>query len=274
MRLKILLPTVLAMLLWLSVNVAAARQPVGPTHLLHPVTGDYAIAQSQLPPLGELTHHIELLQQSQTHNLDSPSTQTASSANYAPREEVAWVHPTNYGDRYAQDVYGRPVSNDWIVVIHETVSSAASTISYFQTPHYREEDQASYHALIRLNGTIVYLVPPEKRAFGAGNSVFNGFNGPEAVKTHPKFSASVNNFAYHIAFETPTDGRNNAGGHSGYTDAQYKALAWLVALTNVPDDRITTHKAVDRSGERRDPRSFSQQKFIQLLHTYNAAAPV
>ena len=88
-------------------------------------------------------------------------------------------------------------------MLHETVYSAASAINHFQTPHLNEKDQASYHSLIKLDGTIIYIVPPDKRAFGASNSVFIGSNGSEAVKTHPNFPPSVNNFAYHVSLETP-----------------------------------------------------------------------
>lgn len=193
-------------------------------------------------------------------------------AQNQPRWQTAWANPTNYGDRFAKDVYGQTVSNAPIVVLHETVASANSTIRFFQTPHPNEDEQASYHALVRRDGTIVYLVPFEKRAFGAGNSVFVSAQGYEAVKTHPKYSASVNNFAVHFSFETPTDGNNNGNAHSGYTAAQYRSIAWLVAYTRVPDSRITTHKLVDRSGTRKDPRSFSTNQFWRELHRYQRAA--
>ncbi len=189
-------------------------------------------------------------------------------ANYQPRYEISWAHPNNYGQRYAQDINGFPVKNQPIIVIHETVNSATSAINNFQTPHTNENAQVSYHTLIKLDGTIVYIVPREFRAFGAGNSVFRGANGIETVKTHLQFPPSVNNFAYHVAFETPPDGRNNTKNHSGYTQAQYNSLAWLVAQSSVPENRITTHKAVDRSGKRIDPRSFNFQKFLSLLKSY------
>lgn len=183
-----------------------------------------------------------------------------------PRQEYAPADPTNYGQRFVTDVYGRPVNNSLIVVIHETVGSASSAINHFQTPHSRDADQASYHSLIKRDGTIVYIVPPEMRAFGAGNSVFNGANGAEAVQTNAEFPPSVNNFAYHTSLESPPDGRGNSRRHSGYTEAQYRSLAWLIAQTQVPDQRITTHRAVDRSGSRIDPRSFDMQRFLTLLH--------
>jgi hypothetical protein len=190
------------------------------------------------------------------------------SSRWSPREEVALAHFTNYGERYFRDLYGKPLDTDPIVVLHETVGSAQSVINYFRTPHYRDDDQVSYHAMIRRNGTIVYMVPPDKRAFGAGNSIFKAAGASESVKTNPKFPGSVNNFAYHISLETPSDGMNNYRTHSGYTRAQYDATAWLVAKTGVPNNRITTHKAVDRSRSRQDPRSFDRQYLLSLLSTY------
>lgn len=201
--------------------------------------------------------------------LSEPAFNSAESViSYTPRQGKSSAHPTNYGERLAKDVYGKSVNNQLLVVLHETVAPAASTMRFFQTPHKNDSDQASYHALITKDGTIVYFIPPEKRAFGAGNSVFEGPNGPETVKVDPNLPPSVNNFAYHISLETPANGMNNRSSHSGYTEAQYQSLAWLVARTQVPDQRITTHKAVDRSGDRQDPRSFDSQKFLELLRFY------
>ncbi|NEP19460.1 MAG: N-acetylmuramoyl-L-alanine amidase [Leptolyngbya sp. SIO4C1] len=195
-------------------------------------------------------------------------TLAQSAPAYQPREEIAYADPTNYGERYLVDAYGQPVGNEFIVVIHETVGSIMSAINTFQTHHPRDEDQVSYHTLIAQDGTVVYVVPPEMRAFGAGDSVFNGPNGPESVTTNSAFPSSVNNFAYHVSLESPADGRDNRFAHSGYTAAQYQSLAWLLARTNIPDSRITTHQAVDRSGSRQDPRSFNGDYFLSLLHQY------
>lgn len=226
-------------------------------------------ASSPLRPPGDA-------QQSVMAACDNPQKlasheQSASAAavlSYSPKQGRALAHPTNYGERMAQDVYGRPARNPLLVVLHETVASAASTVQFFQTPHLKDSQQVSYHALIARDGTVVYFVPPEKRAFGAGNSVFVGPNGAETVKTKLNLPPSVNNFAYHISLETPSDGIHNRRSHSGYTGAQYQSLAWLVARTGVPDQRITTHQAVDRSGDRQDPRSFDSQKFLAMLHSY------
>ncbi|MGC1308765.1 MAG: peptidoglycan recognition family protein [Phormidesmis sp.] len=191
------------------------------------------------------------------------------SSGYQPREEVALADPSNYGERYSQDADGNPLNNQYIVVLHETVGSARSAINLFQVNHPRDEDQVSYHTLIAADGTVIYVVPPEQRAFGAGNSAFLTANGEEAVATNPDFPSSVNNFAYHISLETPPDGRNNgATTHSGYTEAQYQSLGWLIARSSIPNDRITTHRMVDRSGSRIDPRSFEADRLFEVLRQY------
>ena len=193
--------------------------------------------------------------------------------NYQPTEAVYLADPSNYGQRFTVDASGNPVTNDYLVVLHETVGSASSAINLFQTHHPRDEDQVSYHTLITLDGTVVYVVPPEQRAFGAGNSSFPTSSGEESIFTNPDFPSSVNNFAYHISLETPRDGQNNnARNHSGYTAMQYQSLAWLLSRTTVPEERITTHKHVDRSGTRTDPRSFDPEYLFNILRQYPSRA--
>ncbi len=187
---------------------------------------------------------------------------------YRPPERIALAHPTNFGERYLRDVNGQPAYREPLLVLHETVSSGQSAINYFQSAQPNDNNQASYHALVMLDGTIVYLVPPDKRAFGAGQSAFSGPGGLEAIQTNRKFSASVNNFAYHVSLETPLNGRHNGNTHGGYTNNQYYSLAWLVAKTNIPENRITTHQGVDRSGLRKDPRSFDRSLFSRLLRLF------
>lgn len=206
-------------------------------------------------------------------DFQTPAPVVAQTApNYQPRQDIQLADPSNYGDRYGTDINGRPANQEFIAVLHETVGSAQSALNLFKTYHPNDNDQVSYHSLIGRDGTIYYIVPPEKRAFGAGNSVFNGPNGAETVTTNPAFPSSVNNFAYHVSLETPSDGRGNGPRHSGYTRAQYESLAWLFARSRIPDSRITTHKAVDRSGNRQDPRSFSFDQFFTLLHRYPSRA--
>ena len=197
-----------------------------------------------------------------------PAPSAGDRATYTPPEKFALANPTNYGERFLKDLSGRAADLEPIVVLHETVGSASSAINFFQTTHMDGNDQASYHTLIAHDGTVIYLVPPDKRAFGAGDSAFTTSAGSEAVQTNPDFPASVNNFAYHISLESPSDGQNNGNSHSGYTQEQYQSLAWVTAKTSVPTDRITKHKIVDLSGMRKDPRSFDDATFLQLLNAY------
>lgn len=195
---------------------------------------------------------------------------TLAFSQYNPQSTIATIDSSNYGDRYKTDVDGNSLNNLPIVVLHETTDSVASAINTFKTPHLNDSNQVSYHALISIDGTITYLLSSAKRAFGAGNSAFFSSDGIETVKTNPSLPSSVNNFAYHISLETPPSewGKPNQTRHSGYTDSQYKSLAWLIAQTNIPDNRITTHKDVDRSGYKIDPRSFDFDKFLTILNTY------
>jgi hypothetical protein len=203
--------------------------------------------------------------------LPTSTTNPASSQKeitYKPSEVIALAAASNYGERYLKDLSGQPANNPPIIVLHETVGSTNSVINFFQEFHTNEDNQASYHTLIALDGSIIYFVPPDKRAFGAGNSVFVSSLGTESVQTNPRYPSSVNNFAYHISLETPTDGMHDGYTHSGYTEPQYQSLAWLVAKTDVPLERITTHRIVDRSGSRIDPRSFNFNLFQKLLNEY------
>jgi hypothetical protein len=197
-------------------------------------------------------------------------TTTSAFRSYNPEYVVMWADPSNYGERFTTDVNGVPVYNQPIIVLHETSNSAQSAVNTFKTNNNHDDTkQVSYHTLITLSGQVVYLVPPDKRAFGAGDSVFESTNGIETVQTNRNLKPSVNNFAYHVSLETPPDAWNkNVSSHSGYTDAQYNSLAWLIAQSEVPDDRITTHRSVDRSRQRIDPVSFDFDRFFSILHSF------
>jgi hypothetical protein len=93
----------------------------------------------------------------------------------------------------------------------------------------------------------------------------SGVKGFETVQTNKRLKSSVNNFAYHISLETPPDGYNEQLSHSGYSTAQYHSLAWLISHSGIENHRVTTHFAVDRLGERQDPRSFEMDWLRQNL---------
>ena len=176
------------------------------------------------------------------------------------------IHPTNFGERFSRDAYGNPVDpTPKVIVLHETVYGIESAINTFTTANSRDEDQVSYHTLISQDGQIVEVLDPTKRAFGAGNSSFNG----QWVITNAKVGGSINNFALHLSLETPIDGENDAPGHSGYTAQQYDAMAVVLAdwmrRFSIPPGNITTHRYVDLEGARADPRSFDWSQLQQRL---------
>lgn len=182
------------------------------------------------------------------------------------RSSQVTIHPDNYGERLTQDAYGQPIPHrPSLVVLHETVYGLNSALQTFRTPHPNDADQVSYHALISLDGRIVRLLDPERRAFGAGYSAFNR----AWLVTNPKVGGSINNVALHVSLETPLDGEHDGPAHSGYRPAQYDALALLLAewmrRYGIPAERITTHQYVDLGGERSDPRSFDWVQLGQRL---------
>ena len=176
------------------------------------------------------------------------------------------IDPTNFGDRYDKDAYGRVIdATPRVVVLHETVYSLSSALNTFMTPHPRDEDQVSYHTLVGQDGRVLDLVDPLSRAYGAGFSAFLG----EWAITNRKLKGSINNFALHLSLETPPTGANANRSHVGYTSKQYDALAlvlsgWIRSF-NLPPAAITTHRHVDLDGERDDPRSFDWSKLQTRL---------
>ncbi len=198
---------------------------------------------------------------------DSTWTELSYSISPASKQYRIEIDPSNYGERQVKDTKGNPVQNDILIVLHETTSSAESAIHTFLNHHPKDADQVSYHALILIDGRIVHLVPPEKRAYGAGNSEFRSDRGIETVQANPKYPASVNNFAYHISLETPVEAHDkNVESHSGYSLEQYESLAWLIQQLNVEPNRITTHRAIDRNQDRADPRSFDMEYLAALMY--------
>ncbi len=176
------------------------------------------------------------------------------------------IDPTNFGERYDKDAYGRVIdATPRVVVLHETVYSLSSALNTFMTPHPRDEDQVSYHTLVGQDGRVLDLVDPLSRAYGSGFSAFLG----EWAITNRKLKGSINNFALHLSLETPPTGANANRSHVGYTSKQYDALAlvlsgWIRSF-NLPPAAITTHRHVDLNGERDDPRSFDWSKLQTRL---------
>ncbi len=177
-------------------------------------------------------------------------------------EDVQLAHSTNFGERKAKDSWGRSLQvKPMVIVLHETVISEAQTLSLFKTNHPDDDQQVSYHMLVGRDGRRVRIVPDQNRAYGSGMSAF----GDLTLRDRPGSVGPINNIALHISLVTPPDGRGDAHGHSGYTNAQYQTLAEQVLLWQarfgIPITRLTTHAAVDRSRSLYDPRSFRWERF-------------
>lgn len=147
-----------------------------------------------------------------------------------------------------------------LFVIHETNVDIETSLMLHNDPQY----YGSYHAVIDRPGTIHYLVPAESKAFAAAESVFHNLTTGE----DEAINGSVDDFAYHVALETPVDGiKFNYSTHTGYTIQQYNTLAWLAHSTGVQRERIITHGQI-REPEIIEPRCFNMDYFMEI---YNAA---
>ena len=141
-----------------------------------------------------------------------------------------------------------------LVVIHETLISAEDSKRLHGDPNY----YASYHALIERSGKIIYLTPADSKAYAAAESVFVNVEGEEE-----QINGSVDDFAYHIALETPPDGYGlSKNFHIGYTKEQYTSLGWLVAATGVQQDRIVRHGEIVTPSTS-EPRCFNEDYFFE-----------
>jgi hypothetical protein len=190
----------------------------------------------------------------------TPTNGTAVPANYKPKISKVPPAKNNYGNR-------RPTPYAPIVVLHETAVSGQKTLEIMKNP----KSEVSYHAIVLRNGEVINLAPSQNRAYGAGRSEFKG----------EKYLNSVNDFAYQISLVSPEDGywvpnKPTIRKHSGYTEEQYLSLAYMVAKTGVPNERITTHEAVfrDTSTTRYDPVSFDFNKFFNLLAKFPRVAEI
>ncbi|MFM7312124.1 MAG: N-acetylmuramoyl-L-alanine amidase [Cyanobium sp.] len=173
-------------------------------------------------------------------------------------ESSSPADPSNYGARQAVDWQNRPVPHaPEMIVLHETVVAESSALELFRRRHGDDGQQASYHVLIGRDGRRIRVVDDAQRAFGAGDSSLQG----RAVQLKPGLEPSVNNIALHVSLVSPDDGADGeARSHRGYTPEQYRSLATQIALWQarygISASRVVTHQEVDRSGTRRDPRSF------------------
>ena len=140
-----------------------------------------------------------------------------------------------------------------LFVIHETIIDLKQSLDLHADSNYL----GSYHTVISYSGEIYYLVPSQYKAYAAANSAF----GEEQI------DGSVNDFAYHVALETPVDGRDvKVLSHSGYSYEQYHSLAWLIKATGVDLNRVTTHGRIKIPAST-EPRCLNLTYLLNLVDT-------
>ena len=179
-----------------------------------------------------------------------------------PAETTVAADPTNYGNREQTDDQGKPVNHvPMLIVLHETVVSEKETLNLFRTRHDNESEQSSYHMVIAEDGQRIRTVGDDYRAYGAGDSAISNYT----IRLKKGSDGSLNNIALHLSLVSPEDGRGDNATHSGYTKRQYASTAAQVliwqAKFGIGIDYLTTHKAIDRSNTRKDPRSFDSREF-------------
>lgn len=134
------------------------------------------------------------------------------------------------------------------IVLHADASSRVeSSIDWIR----REESKVSYHLLIGRNGTVFQAVHPDRRAWHAGTSRYDGVD-------------NVNDFAVGVCLSNRND------GVEPYPMAQQGAAADVCAVLcgvyGIPVDRITTHAAIALpAGRKTDPRGLDVDAFRAMV---------
>jgi N-acetyl-anhydromuramyl-L-alanine amidase AmpD len=190
-------------------------------------------------------------------------------SKYTPPSLKAQISTNNYSQRSDLNKDNKEDKHELLVVLHETVISADKALKLFQDPRA----EVSYHIVIKRDGTIVELVDPSAKAFGAGNSSFK----KETFVANSNNPGSVNNFSYHISLESidqppiaSNSSREDLQAYADriYTNNQYESLAYAISKTGVNKSRIVTHREIDNSGTREDPRGFDMDRLTKLLNKY------
>lgn len=135
-----------------------------------------------------------------------------------------------------------------LIVLHcDASADAQASISWIKS----EKSKVSYHTLIDRNGDIYHFVEPNRKAWHAGVSEYEG-------------RKNVNDFSIGLSFANKNDGEP-------YTDAQiqsavYVCRYWLARFPKLSPERITTHAAVATpAGRKTDPVGFDLEHFRALL---------
>jgi N-acetylmuramoyl-L-alanine amidase len=142
------------------------------------------------------------------------------------------------------------------VVLHSTVvPTTEGTVRIFLDP----KREVSAHFVVGKDGQIIQMVPIEKRAWHAGESVLEG---------RPR----VNEFSVGIEMVNLND------GNDPYTDAQMNAVAGIVRFLrsryDIPDSRIVSHEQIALpAGRKSDPAGFDFSRLYALCREYESRIP-
>jgi len=134
------------------------------------------------------------------------------------------------------------------IVLHATADpTMKSTVDTFRSA----ASHVSAHFVVGKDGTVVLMVPLERRAWHAGVSVLRG-------------RPSVNDYSIGIEIANAND------GNDPYTNAQYAAVARIIrrirTCRDIPDNRIVSHAAIALPhGRKSDPKGFDWPRLRRLL---------
>ncbi|MDE2126607.1 MAG: N-acetylmuramoyl-L-alanine amidase [Armatimonadetes bacterium] len=151
-----------------------------------------------------------------------------------------YIPSPNYDNRPANTVIN-------CVVLHATVlTSLNETVAAFEDP----DRKVSAHFVVDKDGTVVQMVPVERRAWHAGVSVLDGV---------PR----VNDYSVGIEMVNRNDGKDP------YPPAQVAAVAGIIRLLRsrytIPDSRIVSHAAIALPpGRKTDPAGFDFAAVLAL----------
>jgi len=142
------------------------------------------------------------------------------------------------------------------ILLHHTGSANESGDIFWLSRWH--ENPVSTHKVIKRNGTIVKLVPEDKRAWHAGASIW-----------HNMTDCNDTMIGYEIC---------NRGDGEAFTQAQYESIAQSIAYDcaryRIPDADVTTHREVRNeylkkhpggASPKNDPFHFDLTKLWQLI---------
>lgn len=162
---------------------------------------------------------------------------------------AAFVPPSTWQPRLSPNHSARPANTpiSGIVMHCDASSSVASSMDWIRRP----ESRASYHVLIGRTGNIFLIVPPERKAWHAGRSAWNGV-------------PDCNNYTIGVSMSNRNDGEEPYP--QVQIDAAVEVCAVLCKHFRIPVERITTHAIVATpKGRKTDPIKFDLDKFQESV---------